>query len=476
ECYRHGIKKERTRTPPMSRLARHMLSICLLLASFLFPAPVWSVDAAGSLDTSFAIGSGTNYRVDALVVQPDGKIVIAGHFTLYNGVTRYSIARINADGSLDELFNPGTGANAWANSLVLQPDGKIVLVGYFTMFNGVTVNHIVRLNPDGSVDASFNPGGTGADSEILSILSDDNGKFIIGGYFSSYNGVSKHYIARLNVDGTLDAGFNLGNGPNSYIKTSAQQLDGKILIGGAFTTYNGLARNGLARINVDGSLDNSFTTTIGGPAQSIYRLTNGKIMAGNLVSIIRLNADGSVDNSFNSGSGLGTSTFPDLYGFSQQADGKVFVVGRFTSYNHVNTNNIARLNLDGSLDASFNPVAATTNNTSYFAIAIQSDGKIVIGGDFTTFNGVSQVHIARVHTGDQDGDGVEDAADYFPANAAESADNDRDGIGDNADLDDDNDGVPDYLDPEPLNPANSTKWPLNGNYKGSSVKEYNHWQ
>ncbi len=146
--------------------------------------------ATGDLDLSFNPGSGPNGTVYATIVQPDGKVIIGGSFASYNGVARNGIARLNTNGSLDATFNVGNGANAVIYALALQPDGKIVIGGDFTLFNGSICTRIGRLNSNGSVDSSFDPKAGfeagGANGSVLAIARQGDGKFIIGGNFTEY--------------------------------------------------------------------------------------------------------------------------------------------------------------------------------------------------------------------------------------------------------------------------------------------------
>jgi uncharacterized delta-60 repeat protein len=229
---------------------------------------------AGDLDQTFNYGMGNNYQfnfgtgadnsVSKTVIQSDGKILIVGTFTTYNGINRNGIARLNSDGSLDTSFNPRTGTNNFISTIALQSDGKILIGGDFTAFNGTVRNHIARLNTDGSLDASFNPGGTGAtgstglNSYVSLITYQSDGKILISGDFTYYNGTSRNRIARLNVDGSLDASFNPGTGANNNVNSIALLSNGKILISGGFKTYNRISRKYVAKLNLDGSLDTSF--------------------------------------------------------------------------------------------------------------------------------------------------------------------------------------------------------------------------
>jgi len=359
------------------------------------------INVDGSLDLSFNLGTGANNSVSKSFIQNDGKIIIVGDFTSYNGIVQNYITRINTDGSLDTTFNRKTGTDVAIFSSAIQNDGKIIVGGGFSSYNGVSRNRIVRINSDGSHDASFNP-GTGADNSILRVILQSDGKIIIAGTFTVYNGVSRNRIARLNGDGSLDLSFNPGTAANDVVRTCAIQNDGKIIIGGDFTSYNGTSRNRIARLNSDGSLDLTFNPGAGAnnAIVAIAIQNDGQIIIGGGFTsyngtsrnrIARVNNDGSLDGTYNPGTGANFT----LFFIAIQNDGKVIIGGDFTSYNGILRNRIARINVDGSLDQSFNPGSGVGNWVT--TIAIQSDGKIVIGGRFTTYNGIVRNRIARIN-------------------------------------------------------------------------------
>ena len=365
----------------------------------------------GTLDTTFALGSGfskglTTPNLNAIVIQPDGKIIVGGFFTAYNGINRNYITRLNSDGSLDTTFNPGLGANNNVNSLVLLPDGKIILVGSFTSYNGIARNRIVRINSDGSLDATFDP-GLGANNFIFAIKIQSDSKIIIGGNFTSYNGISKNYIARLNIDGTLDTTFTQGTATNSSIYCVDIQSDGKIIIGGAFTSYNGIVRNYIAKLNTNGTLDTSFNIesgplngTITTAISFVSIQQDGKIIITGLLNsyngiarkgIARLNLDGTLDLFFDPG--LGTNN--NVSSTTVQSDGKIIIVGSFTTYNGKNKFGINRLEINGDSDSSFNP--GLGSESTIRKTFLESSGKIIIGGDFTSYNGEPINKFARLN-------------------------------------------------------------------------------
>lgn len=371
---------------------------------------------AGSLDLSFDPGTGALGNVETIALQADGKILIGGDFTSYNGTTRNRIARLNTDGSLDTSFDPGTAATAAGSCAVydiaLQPDGRIILVGTFTAYNGNAINRIARINADGSFDASFNP-GTGSLSAIYCTLVQPDGKIVIGGNFMFFNGSPINRIARLNADGTMDGTFNPGTGTDASIRTMALQGDGKILIGADFTTYNGTARNYIARINSDGSLDTGFDpgTGAGGgfgfPQVRCIRLQpDGKIIATGYFTefngttrnrIVRLNSDGSVDTAFDPEAGADNA----IQSCVIQADGKILIGGNFSAYGSVGAGFLAMVNTDGTPDVTF--ISGTGANNAIEACEVQPDGRLLIGGSFGSYNSVARGSIARINAGTASG-------------------------------------------------------------------------
>jgi uncharacterized delta-60 repeat protein len=364
------------------------------------------------LDTSLNPGTGTpgeTYKVEPLA---NDKILLGGNFATYSGQAVGRIARLNADGSLDTSFqSTGAGANGTVHGFAVQPDGKIIIVGgNFSTYNGVTRNRVARLNADGSLDTGFMATGTGATGAVFRTAVQPDGKILIGGSFTAFNGTNISRIARLNADGSLDSGFTLtGSGLNGTVWAIAVQADGKILIGGEFTDYNGTATNRIARLNADGSLDTTFVTTLGANA-TIWSIlvpdaASGKILiAGDVTGynsssvgyIARLNgSDGSLDTSFTAlNSGAADNTIRTM---ALQPDGKVLFGGDFTAFNNIAANRIGRLNADGSFDLSVLPAVANGGpNALLWSIASQADGKILVGGDLTSYDGQSRNHIARV--------------------------------------------------------------------------------
>lgn len=218
------------------------------------------------VDTTFNAGagpSGLSGTIYALALQPDGKVLVGGEFTQFDGVTRPGLARLHRDGRVDMSFNAGAGFNAAVRAIVVQPDGKIVVGGSFTTVNGVARNFLARLDAFGNLDTQFLSGLTAADNSVHALALQVDGKIIVTGDFTRFNGVTRNRITRLNTDGTTDPTINFGTGADSFIAAVAIQPDRKIVIGGGFTTFDGQPRRRFARLyggSVSGPGSIEFTT------------------------------------------------------------------------------------------------------------------------------------------------------------------------------------------------------------------------
>ncbi|RYZ32320.1 MAG: hypothetical protein EOP49_37705, partial [Sphingobacteriales bacterium] len=359
------------------------------------------LNSDGSVDSTFNPKTHTDDSILSIAVQKDGRILIAGSLAVYNYPNRNHVLRLLADGSLDGSFNYVTAndMSSVVNKIILQEDGNIVIGGNFTMYDGQPRNRINRLNSNGSTDWSFTM-GTGADGEVSVMTALADGGVLIAGDFSTYSDKKAGKLARLDRNGLMSDRFNPSTGASDLVSKIVMQQDGKLIISGAFTSYFGIARKGLARINTDGSLDAAFDprNSTDGPVTALAVQQDGKILIGghfntfnNVESnyIARLNRDGSLDPTFIS--------HPDfaVASIAVQANGKILIGGSFTSINGIQRNRIARLNANGSLDLSFNP--SNGANGGVTAICMQPNGKILIGGYFTSYNGVARSRIARLN-------------------------------------------------------------------------------
>lgn len=354
---------------------------------------IMGLTATGAKNYSFNNGLGFDTFVNATSQQADGKIIVTGAITNYKGIAEKKIIRLNTDGTKDTSFNTGTGFNNNVSCIAKQNDGKIIVGGEFTSFNGITENYIIRLNTNGTKDTSFNT-GTGFNNIVNTITIQSDGKILVGGNFNLYKGVLQNKIIRLNNDGTKDTSFNPGTGFDNSINVITLQNDGKILIGGTFTAFNGLQENRAIRLNDDGTKDTSFNINAGFN-ESVLGITlqpDGKIFIyGNFgylnnildKKIVRLNTDGSRDASFNTGTGFNLSYIEFVKSIIIQNDGKIVVAGTFNTYKGLAENNIIRLLSDGNKDTSFDAGIGFNNKVN--CLTSLNDGSILVGGNFTSY-------------------------------------------------------------------------------------------
>ncbi len=328
-----------------------------------------------------AVGSETvDGPIYGMAKQSDGKWLIAGAFSHVNGFSRNRVARGTYDAGsgtwTPDSYNVGTGPNGVVTGIspMSSSDDRMVVIGSFTTWNGATRNYIARLNlsnPDGTVtvDDSFNSGGTGADDRIRAMNWYNNGTGgLIYGYFRNYNSGGtdspRGCIARLDANGYIGTGgFGFVTpmaGWPGMVYSLARQRDGKIIIGGDFNGVCGKYRDGLARINPNGSLDSSFKGVVDGVVRSVAVQADGKILAGGAfgqcqgiacASLARLNPDSSYDSTFKSMLVGDDNSLNDVFQVLPLSTGQVMVAGDI--YNLMGAGPVTRLNSDGSLDTAF---------------------------------------------------------------------------------------------------------------------------
>lgn len=362
------------------------------------------VDAAGTLDTGFNISPVPNASVKAVAVQANGRIILGGTFNDFGGRVRVGVARSEPDGTLDQTFNAGTSANNEVYGMAIQSDGKLILSGIFSNYNDSIRKNLVRIEEDGELDLTFDPGASVSGGVIEASLVQPDGKIIIAGSFNTYNGIPRSRIARLNTDGTLDTTFDPGTGATlgspTVIHTMALLPDGKLLVAGQFAMFNGSNHFNIARLEPDGTPDSfvmDFPGVVLGPIYSVALQSDGKVIfayrQSASVKVARLLSNGAVDASFN----IGSATAPTTYTIRSifiQPDGKIIVGGRFDTFNSISRPNLVRLNADGTVDNTFDP--GTGTDGTVHTIAMQVDGKFMIGGDFTTYDGAPSGHFLRL--------------------------------------------------------------------------------
>lgn len=378
--------------------------LLLFLSFILISLSQNSFSQEGSIDTSFNIGTGFNDTVNNIVIQPDGKIVVCGSFTSYNGVARFGIARLNTDGSLDTNFVPPLPSfytlsiEPTIDNLKIQPDGKIV----YSNFAGANLNErLLRLNADGSHDTSFN---IQPNNSIQDYYINTDGSFIIVGNFTSVNGVPKQNIVKTTSTGVIDPTFNIGAGffnslGPSFGSTVIRTVDGKYLIGGTFTSYNGYTSQNFIALDNSGDIDVTFNNpSFENAVRGIKELSDGKIIVfGDFLNVngysfprvVKLNSNGTLNANF----AFQSDGRPN--GIDVQPDGKIINAGLFTTIDGVSRNCIARHKTDLSLDATFQ--VGTGFNGWAKDTKVQADGKIIVVGEFTEYNGTIVNKIIRLN-------------------------------------------------------------------------------
>ncbi|MFO1449916.1 MAG: delta-60 repeat domain-containing protein [Opitutaceae bacterium] len=395
----------------------------------------------GTLNRSFSLSATSQLsgQINAVAVQPDGRLLVAGSFTDKGAGAGSLLARYFPNGTVDTSFAPGP--DGAVSALLLQPDGKILIGGAFVTVGGVQRRYVARLNPDGSIDTGFNPKANGQ-VNAFALLSD--GRIVIGGAFTTLDPnstddadvdvTSRNYLARLNSDGTIDTSFNPG--ASAAVRSLLVQPDGRLLVGGAFATVGDQTRNGLARFNADGTLESTFNPNIGGTVVSIVLQSDGKLVIGGAFTTVnpnstdsttavtrthlaRLNADGTLDSAFN----------PDpnnaVNAVVASADGGFYVAGAFTAFTPngatvaISRNRVALIRGDGTVDTGFNPnanadaltLALLPNNTVLVGglfTALHPDSFIWVGGSFSDIGGVDVPRLARLN-----GDGNADSSKRY---------------------------------------------------------------
>ncbi len=315
------------------------------------------------------------------------------------------------------LTNGGRISGATSSTLTISStdpsDSSGTGHGYSCQINGPCGNSLVSsetaitVQPYGVLDTNFNPGANGS---INAFAIQADGKILVGGAFTTLGGQTRNYLGRLNADGSLDPAFNPA--ANSTVNALAVQADGKIVVAGAFTTLGGQTRNYLGRLNADGTLDAAFNPGANIQVNALAVQADGMILVGGGFTTLggqprnylgRLTANGVLDTNFNPGAGS------SVYSFAVQTNGMILVGGTFGTLGGQTRNFLGRLDTNGTLDVTFNPGA----NSAIYSFAVQGDGKILVGGNFTTLAGQPRSYLGRLNT-----DGTPDATFNPGANSS----------------------------------------------------------
>lgn len=383
-----------------------------MVGAFVLGVVSTSAQNGATFDPSFTGGvGGTLPYVSEIVIQDDGKVLIGGYFTIsQGGVPRRGIARLHPDGELDTSFDLGSGLyvipgppgtpvlRPSVQTIAVQPDGKVLIGGVFDSVDTYGYQNLVRLLPNGAVDTDF--GWADSDVYISEIALQADGRILA---------VAGSRLFRLHSDGSYDTSFSTGTGFGSGGSPSCirVQEDGRILVGGFFQSYNGVQRSGLIRLHPNGEVDDSFAIGNGTNAavNTIDLYPNGDILVGGRFTSIngvakssfaRISPNGEVDLSFDAGTGaVMDGSMSSIRAVCILSDGRICASGLWDDFQDQSTGVMVCMLSNGDRDPSFGEVGV---NSAILAIVEQSDGRLLIGGSF--FNGVGaavpRTGIARI--------------------------------------------------------------------------------
>jgi len=317
-----------------------------------------------------------------MMLEDDGTVMLAGG--IYNYAGDY--------GGVLRMDPTGTFSNSWTGNffgavraMAKSPDGKYYMAGQSTSYAGVSRVAVVRINADGSLDEAFDVGPNAPPIQCYSVAVQPDGKVLVGGYFADWDGSGRRGLVRLNTDGSVDESFSVGTGTNGNSRISCIKVldSGKILIGGDFSNFNGSQR-ALARLNADGSVDNTFSHAItSGSIQGFKVMADGRIVTAG--QLWRFMPDGATDPSFQ-----GQGTLTNILSVEPYPDGRILVGGIFNSVAGQPAQRFARLNADGTHDGTFDTSTGFDGNV--LGIQLDAQGRIYVCHYGSTYKGEELVH------------------------------------------------------------------------------------
>ncbi|NMH26861.1 hypothetical protein [Flavobacterium silvaticum] len=369
----------------------------------------------GTWDAGFDRGNGTgaDNGIGTIINLDQGNLFITGSFDHYNDVSRRRIAKLTINGELDESFDPGTGFDGRIFFTEKTSSGKILISGNFSNYNGQQANHLILLNPDGTVDNSFQSGSgftdasgaTGSGITAVRIL--DNGKILVSGNFDSYNGVNCPTFICLNADGSRDYTFNTPFLPPNHFATNIINLPGqqKILVTLAYPGIFYYEHDIFFKIDYSGNVDSSFHAP--SDEYTIYSNLIAVENSGTILLIdqylpdpsalynrfLRLDQNGNILTVF-ADEAQTPNGWIQVSRIFPQVDGKFFTSGEFTSLDNEAFEGLVRHNHDGSPDTTFDTGTPITGVSSLVA----QDERLIIAGGFIQVNGIGRNRIARLYS------------------------------------------------------------------------------
>ncbi|MBX2981026.1 MAG: hypothetical protein KF905_17185 [Flavobacteriales bacterium] len=374
----------------------------------------------GTLDMSFSppvLGPGMLYQPMGLAVQADNKAVVGGLFTLVDGAPREYLVRLAPDGSLDNTFDiglndPAKVDNEFAHSMIsaiaVQADGRIVTAGQTYYFGNRARRGMARFMPDGALDNGFNP-SLGASDPVRALVRRPDGRIIVGGDFSAIGDSARGCIAQLLPDGTVDPDFPSGAGvgrapfADGSVRCMILLPDGRLLVAGRFLRFHGQDVSSVLQLLPDGSLDPAFQPpTVNGIVESMALQPDGRILLGGTMSTVqgeprrrvaRLLPNGALDTDFDPGPGIDPQV-SSVNSMLVLPDGRILLGGSFSSYAGVPASNIVRVLATGAIDPTFS--ASPGANGRVEDMLLMPNGDVMLAGSFTAFNGSTRYNVARL--------------------------------------------------------------------------------
>lgn len=348
-------------------------------------------------------------RITALTVQRDGKILIGVEVISPKLGRRNVVARLNPNGDLDRTFDSGSGANENIYAIFERSDGKILIGGEFSIYDGIEdVGGVVLIDSNGNLDLEFNRDGEGADDSITTFFEFNEREILVGGYFSTFNDHKRIGVVKIDYAGNVDEGFSTDFTTQAYIDCITLDQDQRVLISGGFNNVSNTEYAGVARLNKNGTIDTRFDIGKGiyqEAAIFMEAIKDRKILIGGRFPTIDgkprnglavLDYSGRVTSDLNNR--LGATENSWLSVFALQGDGRILAAGRYIdSPSDKPKGPFVRINPNGSLDKSF---STTLEGLPYF-MQLDHSEKILISGNFTAVNGIARDGLARLN---QNGD------------------------------------------------------------------------
>lgn len=411
-------------------LALGTVGVALGVASPIHAAA--TAAGAGSLDPTFNTGgAGANDEIDLVAFGVNDKIYIAGNFTSYNGTAVSGLARLNADGTLDTGFNPGTAAKDKVFAIAEAADGKVYVGGSFSTFNGANAKKLVRLNADGTIDTAFTSQGflhyasANNTESISSLFITSDAKVLVSGSWDNYGGdyssggTAANGIVKLNADGTPDTTFLGAFKGQTFTAAGASKMiynadKSKITAIGSFFIFRSQPAISITRFTNDGTRDTTFTVgdVVEGPNNYVRGLaatSDDKYYVSGSFSkwkdveaklLIRINSDGNRDTTFPA---IPTGAYPE--NIAVDAKDRLYVSGQFGAWGSAMAKGLVRLNKDGSVDTTFDTTVGSpevsnqsVNPVKKTYVALSPAGKLIVFGPVDSWGGTAIGHIGRIVT------------------------------------------------------------------------------